>query len=125
MRKFFQTYRGLILYGAGAGFVLGIMKYLDNHSLVSLFAWSILFAVLIAAAAFCASMLLRNVEIPSKVTIDRKVVVRIKACNFPFAWYYGHDGELFEVVDFDKELYITKGRSPEGYIRREDCEVVL
>lgn len=50
--------------------------------------------------------------------------VRIKACNSPFAWYYERCGEMFDVIVYDEEMYITTARSPQSYIRKVDCEIV-
>lgn len=51
--------------------------------------------------------------------------VRIKSCNSPFAWYYERCGEMFDVIIHDDEMYITTARSPQSYIRKVDCEIVL
>jgi hypothetical protein len=52
------------------------------------------------------------------------VLVRIKSCDSPFAWYYERCGEIFAVLEYDEEMYITIDRDPQSHIRKVDCDII-
>lgn len=152
MKKYFQTYGSFLAIVFILGALVGLSKYSHSHDTMELLIWAPWLTIL--TAILCGLLEWhRNIQqrTHDRVVAEHEVlqqeyekqhpdtvkVAKIGKGSSPFTWYYGREGEQFEVQgceDFD--LWHTvrciathaaegePGYSHRGWIHKNDCEII-
>ena len=134
-------------------FLLGefyaLSKFNSGGSVLNFLIWGPFFALTaaISFALFHKREVPEDSEVLEELTVfstedappkqETMMIAKIVKCELPFAWYYGHEGEMYEVENSeDNNMYITvlgtNHASPskqnfthKGYISKSDCSVTI